>query len=360
VPVHPDFSYNQTCMQNGIGQETPERIRMAPPPKRFRIPPAIQNVLKFAVGGGAIWFLIHSGALDPASIGEAFVRNPWLCVIAFFTYLIPVLLAAWVRWHLCMRNAGLKVPAGRSLSLHMIGIFFNSLIPGNGGDLIKGYYLFQDHDEGDRALALTSIAMDRLVGTYGLLCMGMAMTWVNYGLWSGSPALRVNSFFYAGVFIAFTALIIFFFSPYSTRVLAHRSMGRLPGGRFLKSLSDSLLVYRRRPKGLFLVLGVGFIVDCGLILLYYFFARALGLNVPLMVHGFVVPTMTMINGVPISPSGVGVGEAVGEVIYRNVGVAEGGSEILAMVHICILVTSLLGAPFYFFIRARSGKDSRQA
>lgn len=344
APYRVFFSYYQALMETSKGGEAR---------RRFRLPPIVQHILKFALGSAAIWALIHYDALDPSSVAKAFLTHPWFCVAAFCFYVVLVLLAGWGRWYLLMRNAGLRISPMRCLSLHMIGIFFNSLIPGNGGDLIKGYYLFQDHEEGEKALALTSIAMDRLVGTYGLLCMGMAMTWFNYRLWIHSTPLRINSFFYAGVFLAFTVLIGLFLSPLSGRFLAHPALGRLPGGRFLTSLAQSLLVYRRRPRGLILVMGLGFAVDCGLIILYYLSARALDLGVPLLVHGFVVPTMTMVNGLPISPSGVGVGEAAGEMIYRNVGVTEGGSEILALVHICILAASLLGAPFYLLFRAHS-------
>jgi uncharacterized protein (TIRG00374 family) len=321
---------------------------------RFRIPPSIQHLLKFLIGGAAIWALIHSGALDPDLVANAFVKHPWICVSAFLAYIFLVLLAAWLRWYILVRQAGLKVGAMRCFSLHMIGIFFNSLIPGgNGGDIIKGYYLFREHKEGDQALALTSIAMDRFVGLYGLLCVAMIMTLANYDLWIDNPALRINSIFYAGVFLFFTLAAAFFFSPFSGRYLEHPSMHRMPGGKFLRSLSNSLMVYRRRPKGVLLALASGILVDYGLILMYYLCALALGVNLPMRVHGFVVPTLTMINGIPISPGGVGVGEAAGEMMYRGLGIAEGGSEVLALVHICILVTSLAGAPFYFLYRAHS-------
>ena len=84
----------------------------------------------------------------------------------------------------------------------------------------------------------------------------------------------------------------------------------------------------------------------------------MGINLPLRVHGYVVPTLTMINGIPISPSSLGVGEAAGEMVYRLLGVAEGGSEVMALVHICILAISLVGAPFYFLYRVKkSAVDS---
>ena len=320
---------------------------------RFRVPPFVQHLLKFALGGAAIWALIRSGALDPALVAQAFVSHPWLCLCAFLSYLIAVVLPAWLRWYLLIRQTGLRPAPARVFSLQMIGVFFNSLIPGGtSGDLIKGYYLFKEFDTKEKSLALTSIAMDRFIGLYGLLCVAMAMTWANYGLWKDSPTLRLNSLFYAGVFLAFTGAIAFFFSRWSERFLQHPGMHRLPGGRFLRALCESLLVYRSRPYGLLPPLALGALVDCGLILLYYFSARALGLHLPLAVHGFVVPTLVMVNGLPISPSGVGVGEAAGEMIYRNLGVAQGGSEVMALVHIFVLTTSLLGAPFYFLYRVR--------
>jgi glycosyltransferase 2 family protein len=320
----------------------------------IRIPPLVQNLLKFAIGGTAIWLLIHSGALNPALIGQAITRHPGLCLAGLFSYVFVVVLPAFLRWFLLINLSGLKAPASRIFSLGMIGVFFNSLIPGGtGGDLIKGYYLYREHADKDKALALTSIAMDRLVGLYALLCVAMIMTAANFNLWVDDPKLKLNSLFYAVVFLIFTGSIVFFFSPLSSRLLKHPGFFRLPGGGFLKSLFDSLLIYRKRPGGLFLALGLGIIVDCGLILLYYFFALALGLKLPLWVHGFVVPTLTMINGIPISPSGLGVGEAAGEVIYRSLGVMEGGSEVMALVHICVMAFSLIGAPFYFLYRMPS-------
>jgi uncharacterized membrane protein YbhN (UPF0104 family) len=324
---------------------------------RFRIPPALQHVLKFALGAAAIWALIHSGALEPRLVAKAFVDHPGILLLALGAYLVMVIVSAWGRWFLLIRLAGLKPRAGRVFSLHMIGIFFNSLIPGGtGGDLIKGYYLFQEHDDKDRALALTTIAMDRFIGLYALLCVAMAMTAVNVGLWKGSGPLRANSFFYAGVFLIFTAAAALFFSPWSGPFLKHPRLRKLPGGRILVSLAESLLVYQDRPFALLLPLALGIVVDCGLILLYFLSALSLGLDLPLAVHGFVVPTLTMINGIPISPSGLGVGEAAGKVIYRNLGVTTGGGEVLVLVHLAIIAVSLAGAPFYLLYRVKKARD----
>lgn len=320
----------------------------------FRLPALAQNLLKFSLGAVAIWALIHSGALDPALVARACLDHTGLLSAALGAYLFLVILPAFGRWFMLIRLAGLKPEAGRVFRLHMIGIFFNSLIPGGtGGDLIKGFYLFREHDEKNRALALTTIAMDRFVGLYALLSVAMAMTLVNVGLWWDSGPLRANSIFYGCVFGAYTCVVAVFFSPWSGPILRYPGLGRLPGGKFLMSLAVSLLVYRERPFALLLPLSLGMVVDYGLILLYYFSALALELDLPLAVHGFVVPTLTMINGIPISPSGIGVGEAAGKVVYGHLGVTSGGGEVLVMVHLVIVAVSLAAAPFYLLYRAKS-------
>jgi uncharacterized protein (TIRG00374 family) len=331
---------------------------------RLRVPAAWQHALKFILGGGAIWALIHSGAIEPSLVAQAFRRHPGLLAAALGVYLSMVLVAAWGRWFLLLRLAGLKAGPGRVFSLFMIGLLFNSLIPGGtGGDLVKGYYLFREHREADKALALTTIAMDRLIGLYALLCVAMAMAAINVSLWWNSATLRLTSLFYAGVFLAFSAAVALFFSPWSEGILRRATapgsrLGRMPGGGFIRKLFGSLRIYRERPGSLVLPLLLGISVDCGLILLYYFSARALGMELPLRVHGFVVPTLTMINGIPISPSGLGVGEAAGKVVYRSLGVTSGGGEVLVLVHLVIMAVSLAGAPFYLLYRGRREEGPR--
>lgn len=319
----------------------------------FRLPPALQYLLKFLLGGALIGFLIHSGALDPHLLAAAVRNHPGRLGAALGVYLVMVVVAAWGRWYLLLRLAGLKPGAGRIFNLYMIGLFFNSLIPGGtGGDILKAYYLLRDHDEGRKAPALATIAMDRFIGLYALLCVAMAMTAVNADLWAGSPRLRAATVFYTCVFAGFTAAIALFLSPWSGLFLGHPRLARLPGGRFLASLAAALLAYRQRPASLLPPLLLGVSVDCGLILVYYFCALALGVELPLRVHGFVVPTLTMINGLPISPAGLGVGEAAGKIIYRALGIATGGGEVLALVHLVLLGVSLAGAPFYLLYRGR--------
>lgn len=89
-----------------------------------------------------------------------------------------------------------------------------------------------------------------------------------------------------------------------------------------------------------------------LIITYALCARALDVSLPFRLHAYVGPVLTFVNGIPISPAGLGVGEAAGRILYKAVGATHGQAEIPALVHTLGLLTALLCAPAYFFRRGK--------
>ena len=54
------------------------------------LPPFLPHALKFALGAGAITWLIQSGALNPHVILRAFLHNPLYCLAALLAYVLLV------------------------------------------------------------------------------------------------------------------------------------------------------------------------------------------------------------------------------------------------------------------------------
>ncbi len=317
-----------------------------------RIPGWVKGLLRLAVGVGLITFLIQSGVFEPRLLLNAFENHPALFAFAGACYSVLILAAA-LRWFLLLRAAGIEVGLRKVFSLHMVGLFFNSLLPGGtGGDFIKGYYLYQENAPGRRGLALTTIFVDRIMGIYGLLTVGLFMAFLNPRL-ATSPALISNTFLYAGLCGGLTIVAGAFYYPVTQGWIRNLSRGvfeKLPGKHFRNVLYQSLNAYRDKPLALLSALALTWVVHACLISIYFAFGLALGIDLPFRVHGFVAPVLTLINGLPISPGGIGVGEAAGEFLYRLVGVGKGGSEILALVHLCVLGFGFAAAPFYFLYR----------
>ncbi len=166
------------------------------------------------------------------------------------------------------------------------------------------------------------------------------------------PSLSWNSWFYLGTFTSAVFIIGFFFTPYAPPLLNHPGIEKLPGKTALKGLCDAVQVYRSYPVTLLTAYLLTLFIHGSILLIFILCAMSLEVNLPLTQHGFVVPLLTMINGLPISPAGIGVGEAAAEFLYGLMGTDKGG-EILALYHIFVLITAFIGAPFYFFYRKKA-------
>jgi hypothetical protein len=92
--------------------------------------------------------------------------------------------------------------------------------------------------------------------------------------------------------------------------------------------------------------GLSVLVHFSLVLVYALCAGALEVSLPFRLHAYVAPMLTFVNGIPVSPAGLGVGEAAGVVLYTAAGAAHGQAEIPALVHTIALLVALICAPAY--------------
>ncbi|MBF0432672.1 MAG: flippase-like domain-containing protein [Fibrobacteria bacterium] len=311
----------------------------------------IKHLIKPLLGILIIYFLIAKGGLSPALIKQALLTHPFYIATALCFYLFLTVLAGF-RWYILVRCGHNKIGFSNIFSLHMIGLFFVTILPGGtGGDFVKGYYIYRDTTS-KKAFALTSILMDRIVGAYGLLLWGITGVFLNWKMAFYHPILKWNCFFYLTMFFILTSLIILFFSPFALMVLNHPLIGKLPGKKALKGLFDAIQVYRNYPRILLASLLLTLVIHGSIILIFYFTALGLDIELNIIKHGFVVPVLMMINGLPISPGGIGVGEAAAHTLYSLINVSKGG-EILVFFHVFVIIVAIIGAPFYFLYRKKT-------
>ncbi len=306
--------------------------------------------IRIGLGVFAIYFFIHTGALKPHLLARAITRHPWWYAAAFCLY-GPILEGlSFLRWFWLLREAKVEVSAGFVLKLHMIGLFFNGVLPGgNGGDIIKGFYLLRGRDKAEGAAALGTIVIDRFAGLLGLLWLGAVTNILNHHLWEVSRMLSTQIVTFLGVSLASAIFVSIYLSPWKPAWLHRAALepGAHPRGSFLKGFLASLVALRDAPLVFWSVIGISMLVHLCLVGVYALCAQALEISLPFKLHAFIVPTLTLLNGIPISPAGLGVGEAGGALLYHAVGVAHGGIEIPALVHTIVFLIAFLCAPVYF-------------
>lgn len=345
---------------------------------RPRFPVWTAHALRVLFAVLVIGILIRSGALKPALLGTAIAKHPALYGTAFLLYLIPVQTLAWLRWHLLLRAAKVNITMRESARLHLTGIFFNGFLPGGtGGDLVKGWYLLKGRSRVESAAAIGTLVVDRITGLFGLIGLAALANWISRDVWSSSPILAAQSAFILSIAAGMGLLTALFLSPWKpptwggkrTRdaVLRNEAAcddaditdgpmlkeGDKPRG-FLAEFGIALAAFRRFPKVFLGAIAISVAVHAVLVTIYALCAAALDVDLAFRLHAYVAPTLTLANGMPISPAGLGVGEAAGMVLYKAVGASHGFAEIPALVHTIGLIVAVLCAPAYLLGKRSTG------
>lgn len=323
------------------------------------------HAIRFGIGALAVWLLIGTGALQPALLGAAIAKHPVLYGLAFLLYLGPLQALACGRWYWLLRTAKVRITLRETVRLHLMGLFFSGFLPGGtGGDLVKGWYLLKGRPKPEAAAALGTLVADRVTGLFGLVALAATANLVNAGIWRSSPVLAAQSVFILSLAAGTIVLTLVYLSPWTPRWLPSAAsapslsslsaspVAENPPRGFLAEFARTLGFLRGTP-GVFLgAVGLSVLVHFCLVVVYALCAGALDVSLPFRLHAYVGPTLTLANGIPVSPAGLGVGEAAGMVLYKAVGVSHSQAEIPALVHTISLMLALLCAPAYFLRRRR--------
>lgn len=315
----------------------------------------IQNILKVGFAVGLIYWMVATGKLDL----RAFIRlsTPGLISFCMGCVFLQVFINNY-RWLLLLRGQGIGANIQQSLPLTFIGMFFNFVMPGGvGGDVVKGYYLLQEHPQKKFAAAI-SIFMDRMVGFFVMIATAFFAVFFNWSSVSHSAELQSIAI---GVSLLFLAFILFFSLSLSRRLGRSIMMSwpgrllfeRLPGGKKIRRIYDVVHTYRNEPRKFFAAI----ILSLGnqLLLVAFVYGVAIAMDVrsiPLAVYFFLVPLGIVVMALPISPAGIGVGQAAFYFLFSlYLGKSSQlGPTAVTMMQVTNFFWGLLGA--YFYLRRK--------
>lgn len=274
-------------------------------------------------------FLVLKSLLSLALLGILLARIPahevmatlraadvrWLAAAAGLL-LVSNLLGSF-QWSRLMRAVEIRIPFWKVAAYYHVGLFFNNFLPaGVGMDIAR--VLDASRYGRPKAVALSSVLMDRLVGTVALAGLALVTT---------LPA--INRFHLSLVYLS----LVGFFALSMTMVWAvfhpatlpnvERGLSRVGLGSLkphLEELASSLAGYRDRRAAIARLLSVALLVQMARIGVHVLVARALGLEIPLTYFFLFVPLVAVIVSLPISLNGIGLREGAGVLLFGLVGV----------------------------------------
>lgn len=293
---------------DGPGRQQEKRGGTAKTKAAFKI------VLKASLAAALIWYLVRAGALDFDAIAKLATPTTVSAIAGLMFVMIAI---NNYRWLVLLRAQGFPATAFTTLPLTYIGLFFNFAMPGGvGGDVVKGYYLLQEHPE-RRVAAALSIFMDRMSGFFVMLVTATLALFANW------EAVRTNAKFQAvgsavgALLICFVAFYAISFTSFVKRSRAMQwAFDNLPVGGALRHVYEGLHSYRAAPGALAASFGLSAISQLMMVAANAAVGSAMGLDVPWACYFFVVPVGTVITTLPISIAGIGVGQLAFFFLYK--------------------------------------------
>ena len=269
---------------------------------------------KVLVSVALLWFLFHR--LHWERIGPTLGHADGRWIAAAAGLLILSNLLASYQWGRLLGAVDIRLPFWKVAAYYHVGLFFNNFLPANvGGDLART--LDASRSGSSRATALSTVVLDRLIGTVALGGIAVFTTLPAIDHFHLAAA-------YAGVLAFFALAVVMLRAVLEPRVLAgiERLLTRVGLGRLspaLDDLSQRLIAFRGR-RALFVELfGVATVVQVMRIGVHMLFARALGLHVATAYFLLFVPLLAVIVSLPISLNGIGVREGAGMFLFGLVG-----------------------------------------
>jgi uncharacterized protein (TIRG00374 family) len=305
------------------------------------------NIIKFGFTAGILFYLYDKGMLDFSRVKSVY-QNPKVLIFCFLG-IYSTVLATVLRWWLLLQGQELKVSFKEAFNLTMIGVFFNTALPGAvSGDVVKGYYVVRKQPSGrGRIKAFTTLLIDRILGMSGLVVVAFFSMLYNfselYEIRDLKPLILLISGLFVGVLVFFCLILI----DLKFLKQVQKFLTKLPLGDYFSKLFEAVKAYESDRKIIYRGLIVSAMIHLVIITVIYVLASSLGGfdSIPLSKFYFLVPFGLLVTAIPIAPAGLGTGHAAFFLLFQKVG-SERGADLFTLFVSFQLFISLLGGIFY--------------
>ena len=305
------------------------------------------TALKIFIAFGIIYWMIESGMLNFSSLKNMLNPGPF---ILGFALLGSSFFFVTLRWKILLETQNTHAKTWPLVKLTLIGTFFNFAVPGGvGGDLVKAFYFYKDQNS-SKALAVSSIAVDRLLGLYTMILMAISVMIYDFQHIKTTTVLYKLFIVFCFIFIGFTTVLYLLFTknPFLQKKI-QQLLNFLPKKEKFQKLYTSTQLYGHSPGRLLQVMWYSLLAQVSTIFFLVLAGEVSGLaETSWSTYFLVAPLGFMATAVPISPAGIGVGQAAFYFLFNNyLGYkSELGPTITTAMQIFQLMFGLIGAYFY--------------
>lgn len=319
----------------------------------------ISTIAKFLIAFGLIYWLVSTDKINFSSIK----------VILAPQYLMPSILLIAInifigseRWRFLLKRQGVLITRFNAFRLTLIGIFFNFAVPGGvGGDLIKGVEITRENPHAKSKTAF-SVLMDRLIGLYAMVFIAAITMLIDIKHVLTVPVLKV---LFVTIWIFVFAASFLFKLAFSQREIIHQNLTRifdfLPFSGLTNKVYTILRSYGQNKSTFWYSVLMSLVAQTLVVFLFMIVGHALGQNqIETKTYFLVVPLGLISTALPISPAGVGVGQAAFIFLFSTyLGYqTEVGPTAITIQQVIMFFLGLSGA--YFYVTRKKVEHSHES
>jgi uncharacterized membrane protein YbhN (UPF0104 family) len=207
------------------------------------------------------------------------------------------------------------------------GILYSAFLPGGiSGDAVRGY-LFMKAVPGHRLAILGAMVLDRVLGLVSMVFLGLV----------AALYMAINVAFIRPYLLGFTAIFLALVGGVALLHFigkSHRHDAQGPedflgrGWSKLKMIVASLRIHDYSPRVLAFVVLQSMVIHLLVVALVYICSIHSGAGLDFVRVFVATPIGLLVNAVPLSPGGLGIGENAFEVLYAMLGGRNGATSFL--------------------------------
>lgn len=299
-------------------------------------------ILKYSLGIGILFWLFHTQQLNLEGLHSI---DTLTCFLTLILCALQMLLAAW-RVKQLLAASHIAVSFVRCFLYNCVGIFYSLVLPGGmSGDAVRAYYFWQcTQTQGcSKKALLSALFIDRFIGTLTMIFMGIlaaSLVFHQIGLSLKNLVMLWMSFF---VGIGVYHLLCRSHQLITINVASPRIQSFF---RHLQQLIQQLDLSNYSKQTLLTTLFCSVFIHVLASLIIFLVAVSLHSTLTFIHIMVISPIGLLINAIPISPGGLGVGEKGFELLFSLMGEPQGGT-IFMVARVFLFAPAVLGAGFCY-------------
>jgi uncharacterized protein (TIRG00374 family) len=302
------------------------------------------RILRLALGAAILVYLYRSGMFTLRPLERLLAS--WPISLAGVAILLADIFIMGIRTCWMFEPVGMHLPIWKSSQLNLVASFFTNVIPGAaGGDVARIFYTTKGNP-GNRAKVAIVVLLDRGVGLFSMLVLPLLVAPFFVALLRDVRVLRDLMIVDAAAAAAMLAgFLLCVYNGWLRGLVATSSPRWERWLKLPKRVLDVLGEYRGGAKALLGALAMSVVANAAVILVMALALLPINPTWLSWKMCLLVPLGQLANSLPLTPGGLGVGEAAFHSLFAMSGL-QGGVESVICWRIWRAVVGLIGLGVY--------------